>query len=70
MIDRLAYTMNEAAEALGVSLWIIKKELSEGRIAGVKFGTRVVIPRWSLEQRLRAPETGGALADAQKPPTS
>ena len=55
MIDRLAYTMSEAAEALGVSLWVIKKELYEGRIVGVKFGTRVVIPRWSLEQRLRYP---------------
>ena len=66
VIDRLAYTMSEAAEALGVSLWVIKKEMYEGRIVGVKFGTRVVIPRWSLEQRLRAPEAGGALADAQK----
>ena len=53
--DKLAYTMSEAAEALGISLWLIKKEVYEGRIDVVTFGTRVVIPRWSLDRRLGTP---------------
>ena len=64
--DKLAYTMSEAAAALVISLWLIKKEVYEGRIDVVTFGTRKVVPRWSLDRRLGTPETGGTLADAQK----
>ena len=53
MNDKLGFTVREAADSLGISVWKIKEEMYQGRIRYIKIGTRVVIPRWALEERLR-----------------
>ena len=52
MTERLAYTVKEAATALGVSEWMVREEVRQQRIHSVKMGARLLIPRWALEQRL------------------
>ena len=52
MSERLAYSVREAAEVMGLSEWLIKEEVAQGRIRCVRFGRRVVIPRWALDERL------------------
>lgn len=63
MTDKLAYSIAEAAYALGISASVLKQELYEGRIYSVKFGTRRVVPRWALEQRLGKPDAVEETAD-------
>ena len=52
MNDKLGFTVREAADSLGISVWKLKEEMYQGRIRYIKIGTRVVIPRWALEERL------------------
>ena len=52
MTDRLAYSVKEAAEALGVSEWTIREEIHRKRIFAVNLGRRLIIPRWALEDLL------------------
>ena len=54
MTDKLGYSIKEAAESLSISVWKLKEEMYQGRIKYIKIGTRVVIPRWALEERLRS----------------
>lgn len=56
MTDRLAYSVKEAAEALGVSEWIVREEIYRGRIFALNIGRRLIIPRWSLEDLLSRPD--------------
>ena len=51
--SKLGYRIWEAAEAIGISEWKLKEEMYQGRIKYIKIGSRVVIPRWALEERLR-----------------
>ena len=53
MNDKLGYRVTEAAKAIGIGVSKLKEEMYQGRIKYIKIGTRVVIPRWSLEERLR-----------------
>ncbi len=52
MTDRLAYSVKEAAEALGVSEWKVREEIYRKRIFAVNLGRRLIIPRWALEDLL------------------
>ena len=61
MTERLAYTVKEAAAALGVSEWMVREEINQQRIYSVKMGARLLIPRWALEERL------GMATEAQPP---
>ena len=60
--SKLGYRVTEAAEAIGISVSKLKEEMYQGRIKYIKIGTRVVIPRWALEERLR-PEAACATVD-------
>ena len=51
--SKLGYSVKEAAQCLSISVWKLKEEMYQGRIRYIKIGTRVVIPHWSLEERLR-----------------
>ena len=53
MNDKLGYSIKEVAESLSIGVWKLKEEMYQGRIKYIKIGTRVVIPRWALEERLR-----------------
>ncbi|MCY4554890.1 MAG: helix-turn-helix domain-containing protein [Chloroflexi bacterium] len=57
MTERMAYTVREAATALGVSEWMVREEINQKRIYSIKMGARLLIPRWALEERLgKSPE--------------
>ena len=51
--SKLGYSVKEAAQCLSISVWKLKEEMYQGRIRYIKIGSRVVIPRWALEERLR-----------------
>ena len=51
--SKLGYRVTEAAKAIGISVSKLKEEMYQGRIRYIKIGSCVVIPRWSLEERLR-----------------
>ena len=53
MDDKLGYRITEAAKAIGIGVSKLKEEMYQGRIRYIKIGTRVVIPHWALEERLR-----------------
>ena len=53
--DRIAYTVKEAAAALGVSAWTIREEIRTGRLESVRLGTRILIPRRALERLVETP---------------
>lgn len=53
MAYKRAYSIKEAAKYLGVSKRTVERELAQGRLKAVKFGSRVVVPRWALEERLQ-----------------
>ena len=44
MTERLAYTVKEAATALGVSEWMVREEIRQQHIYSVKMGARLLIP--------------------------
>lgn len=47
---RVAFSVSEAAAALGVSVGLLRSEIARGRLLSTRVGRRVVI----LEQQLRA----------------
>jgi excisionase family DNA binding protein len=56
--QRLAYSVREAAQSLGVSARTIVREIQRGRLSAIRVGRRVLIPAQSLAEFLncRAPE--------------
>ena len=62
--DRIAYTVKEAAAALGVSQWIIREEIRTGKIEAIRLGKRILIPRQTLERLVSAPAPNKNADDA------
>ena len=66
MSERLAYSITEAAKALGISRWLMQEEIRQGRVQAVKIGRRTVVPRWALEERLHpSPSVDALLASVE-----
>lgn len=55
-MEKLAYTVPEAAEVLRLGLSTVKSEVSKGNIKSKSVGRRVIIPRWALLEYLETPE--------------
>ena len=55
-MDKLAYTLPEAAEELSLGLSTVKSEVSKGNIKSKSVGRRVIIPRWALLEYLEQPK--------------
>ena len=53
---KLGYSVQEAAELLSISESGMKREIYSGQVFHVKFGARVVVPFWALEERLAPPQ--------------
>ncbi len=51
--DRRTYTVDEAAEILGIGRNSAYEAIRRGQIPTLRFGRRVVVPREALEQLLR-----------------
>ena len=52
--DKLAYSVKEAADALGVSAWYIRDEMNQGHLAYSCPRGRQLIPRWELVRYLES----------------
>jgi excisionase family DNA binding protein len=63
MSDKLAYTVPEIAQALGISEWSVRRAIEAGPLPAVRFGSRVLVPRQALERAIsELPGTGGEAA--------
>jgi excisionase family DNA binding protein len=50
--DRLALTVDEASELLGISKWLGYEMVAQGRLPALRLGRRLVIPLSALERLL------------------
>lgn len=71
-VSRLAYTLNEAAECLGVSRSTMSRMVASGEVESVTFGRSRRVPRSALAALVGGdPAWVGGLADpAPKPPVT
>lgn len=51
-MDRLVLSIEEAADALGISSDVVYRETKSGRIPTVRLGRRLVVPKQALEEML------------------
>jgi excisionase family DNA binding protein len=58
-VERLAYSVKEAAAAIGISVASIWRHISEGRLETFKLGGRRLIPAASLRALLEAAQEPG-----------
>ncbi len=55
-IPRICYSIREAAEAMGISEWLMREECRQNNIFSVKIGGRTLVPLWALEKLAGKPE--------------
>ena len=54
-IRRYALSVSEAAQALGVSEWLVREECRKGNLCHIRIGGRIGIPVWALEAYIEMP---------------
>ena len=54
MEHRLALGVKEAAEAVGLSHWTIRKFIREGKLRSIRLGKRVLVEPGELERLIEA----------------
>ena len=59
MEHRLALGVKEAAEAVGLSHWTIRKFIREGKLRSVRLGKRVLVEPSELERLVEQGRLGG-----------
>jgi len=50
--ERLTYTVKDVSEVLGISLRTTYVVMRDGTLPGIRLGTRWLVPRQALEERL------------------
>ena len=63
MTEKLAYSIDEAADLLSISRSAMKDLLNTGQIKKKPVGRRVLIPRWALDEFLSTAESATAGGD-------
>jgi len=53
---KLTITVEEAGRILGISRGLAYQMAREGRIPTIRFGKRLVVPRWAIEHLLQEPQ--------------
>jgi excisionase family DNA binding protein len=53
IVDRILYSMKEAAASLSISLSTIEQLIAQGDLAVRRIGKRVLVPRTELEKLAR-----------------
>lgn len=53
---RLTITVEEAGRILGISRGLAYQMAREGRIPTIRFGKRLVVPKWAIERLLQEPQ--------------
>jgi len=68
-LDRLTYTVEEAATVLGISRSLAYEAVARGEVPHLRVGRRVLIPRGWLEEWIGGASAGGApdTADPKSP---
>jgi len=61
--DRLTYSVAEAARVLGISRNLAYEMVRCGRIPSIRFGKRLLISRYVIEQLLRQPSSKESTPD-------
>ena len=51
--DRLAYSVNEAAQRLGVGPMTLYREIAEGKLPAIRMRDRILVPKVVLERLAR-----------------
>ena len=59
-LEKLAYSLDEAAEILSLSRSSVKELLYQHRLQGLKVGRKWLISRWALKRFLREGEAESA----------
>ena len=68
--DKLAYSVKEAAEAIGVSAWYIRDEMAQGKLAYSCPRGRQMIPRWELVRYLESAMSQAAQQENESGPAA
>ena len=53
---RLTVTVEEAGCILGISRGLAYQMAREGKIPTIRFGKRLVVPKWAIEHLLQEPQ--------------
>jgi excisionase family DNA binding protein len=53
---RLTLTVEEAGRILGISRGLAYQMAREGRIPTIRFGKRLVVPKWAIQNLLQEPQ--------------
>lgn len=53
---RLTVTVEQAGLMLGISRGLAYQMAREGRIPTIRFGKRLVVPKWAIEHLLQEPQ--------------
>lgn len=51
-----AYSVDEAAEVLGVSGWLVREAVRRGELHGTRIGKRIIIPAAAIDKFLALPD--------------
>lgn len=63
-----AYSVDEAAEVLGISPWLVREAVRRDEIRCIRIGRRIIIPAAVIDQLLAAPDNRGE--DEERRPSS
>jgi excisionase family DNA binding protein len=59
--DRLAYSVNEAAQRLGVGPMTLYREIAEGKLPAIRIRDRILVPKVVLERLVLQPHFSESL---------
>ena len=65
--DKLAFSVREAAESLGVSRAFIYEVVRTGELPSVRIGTRILIPKAGIDALLKTTPSTYTSGSANKP---
>ena len=64
MAEKLAYSINEAAETLSLSRSALKELIYSGQLKHIAVGRRKLVPRWAIDEFLSAENVPSAVPGA------
>ncbi len=53
---RLTLNVSDAAKVLGISRGLAYQMVREGKLPAIRFGKRLVVPKWAIEHLLQEPQ--------------
>ncbi|MFC1861776.1 helix-turn-helix domain-containing protein [Chloroflexota bacterium] len=56
-MEKQTYTIRECAKILGVGVSVMYESARQGKLPVLKFGRRLVVPKYEFHKMLQAPET-------------